>query len=66
MSYARDGCSRWYPGKGFVKEWEFGDEHDPGLRGFLEHNEVELRADKDASSMLSYNFMIGLIADDIE
>eukprot|EP00972_Heterocapsa_arctica_P008734 1280755-Heterocapsa_arctica.AAC.1 len=36
------------------------------MAGFLEHNSVELRNDISASGTKAYNFMIGLMADDIE
>eukprot|EP00972_Heterocapsa_arctica_P034114 5021392-Heterocapsa_arctica.AAC.1 len=36
------------------------------MEGFLIHNNAELRVDVDASTMKAYNFMIGLMADDIE
>eukprot|EP00972_Heterocapsa_arctica_P102100 15045127-Heterocapsa_arctica.AAC.1 len=31
LAYARDGCTRWYPGKGFVRQWNFTTETDPGM-----------------------------------
>eukprot|EP00972_Heterocapsa_arctica_P012257 1797771-Heterocapsa_arctica.AAC.1 len=65
-SYSRDGCTRWYPGSHFVRQWSFTSEEDPGMLGFLVHNAAELRADVDASSMKAYNFMIGLMPDDLE
>eukprot|EP00972_Heterocapsa_arctica_P055537 8192806-Heterocapsa_arctica.AAC.1 len=63
-NYSRDGCTRWYPGAHFVRQWDCQCEEDPGMAGSLEHNAAELRADISASGTKAS--MIGLMADDIE
>eukprot|EP00972_Heterocapsa_arctica_P015431 2273588-Heterocapsa_arctica.AAC.1 len=47
--YARDGCTRWYPGAHFVRHWDCQYEEDPGMAGFLAHNSSVLRDDISAS-----------------
>eukprot|EP00972_Heterocapsa_arctica_P034143 5025596-Heterocapsa_arctica.AAC.1 len=64
--YASDGCTRWYPGKKFVKEWTYGDDQDPGLAGFLKKHEDVFKHDNTACQTRHHNLMIGLMADDIE
>eukprot|EP00972_Heterocapsa_arctica_P109786 16164317-Heterocapsa_arctica.AAC.1 len=46
--YGRDGCSRWYPGRGFVRRWDSRYESDPGMYGFLEHQRATLVDDPEA------------------
>eukprot|EP00972_Heterocapsa_arctica_P102114 15047904-Heterocapsa_arctica.AAC.1 len=64
--YGRDGCTRWYPGKNFVRTWDSITELDPSLPGFLDHFKDILEHDTDATHKRSHDFMIGLMADDLE
>eukprot|EP00972_Heterocapsa_arctica_P029913 4407955-Heterocapsa_arctica.AAC.1 len=47
--YGRDGCSRFYPGKNFVRKWDSRYEDDPGRYGFLEHQKATLMDDPEAN-----------------
>eukprot|EP00972_Heterocapsa_arctica_P012651 1859038-Heterocapsa_arctica.AAC.1 len=65
-NYGRDGCTRWYPGKGFCRTWDPTEEDDPGMRGFIDMHKNIFIDDTSAADTRSHNFMIGLMADDIE
>eukprot|EP00972_Heterocapsa_arctica_P108016 15908524-Heterocapsa_arctica.AAC.1 len=47
--YGRDGCSRFYPGKNFVRKWDSRYEVDPDRYGFLEHQKATLMDDPEAN-----------------
>eukprot|EP00972_Heterocapsa_arctica_P037499 5520924-Heterocapsa_arctica.AAC.1 len=64
--YGRDGCTRLYPGRNFVREWDSSHEQDPGREGFMAWNKQIFLDDSAAKTKRSHDFMIGLIADDIE
>eukprot|EP00972_Heterocapsa_arctica_P104523 15403078-Heterocapsa_arctica.AAC.1 len=64
--YARDGCTRWYPGFNFVAPWTYGVDDDPGRAGFIKQHEEIFKHDDTACETRHSNLMIGLMADDIE
>eukprot|EP00972_Heterocapsa_arctica_P090963 13420753-Heterocapsa_arctica.AAC.1 len=57
---ARDGCTRWHPGKNFVEPWVPGKDPDPGLAGFIHMHENIFALDDVASHNRHSQLMIGL------
>eukprot|EP00972_Heterocapsa_arctica_P063592 9385182-Heterocapsa_arctica.AAC.1 len=64
--YGRDGCTRWCPGKNFCRKLDPAVEDDPGMRGFIEQHKDICIDDTSAENKRTHDFMIGLMADDIE
>eukprot|EP00972_Heterocapsa_arctica_P030611 4505264-Heterocapsa_arctica.AAC.1 len=48
--YGRDGCTRWYPGKDFVRKWDSNLELDPGRECFIEWNKNNILDDSAAKT----------------
>eukprot|EP00972_Heterocapsa_arctica_P087570 12912100-Heterocapsa_arctica.AAC.1 len=63
---ARDGCTRWHPGKHFVEPWVPGKDPDPGLAGFIHMHKSIFELDDAATHNRHSQLTIGLMVDDIE
>eukprot|EP00972_Heterocapsa_arctica_P101266 14926842-Heterocapsa_arctica.AAC.1 len=46
--YGRDGCTRWYPGKNFVRTWDVLCDPDPGMESFIDKHKATFLEDSEA------------------